>query len=213
MRSSLSVLLCVSAALAYDNGAPHSRLPPLGWSSWVALGPDADSDAASAPIFDFCDEASVKLSIDAMVSDEVGLYKAGYRHFHLDDCWADKQRNATGFLQAELDHFPNGMKPIVDYAHSKGLTFGLYTCAGTYTCVGRRPGSKDHWTQDANVFAEWCVAGSRSLDLWAVAVSGCRLARCSPETRRATTLLTQRRMDRASPAQGRGRGQDGLVQH
>jgi hypothetical protein len=106
-------------------------------------------------VFDFCDEASVKASVDAFM--EVGLYDAGYRHFHLDDCWADLQRNATGFLQAERDHFPNGMKPIVDYAHSKGLTFGLYTCAGTYTCVGKRPGSKDHWTQDAQVFAEWGV--------------------------------------------------------
>jgi len=106
-------------------------------------------------VFDFCDESSVKASVDAFL--EVGLYDAGYRHFHLDDCWADLQRNASGFLQPERDHFPNGMKPIVDYAHSKGLTFGLYTCAGTYTCVGKRPGSKDHWTQDANVFAEWGV--------------------------------------------------------
>jgi alpha-galactosidase len=34
------------------------------------------------------------------------------------------------------------MAAVVDYVHSKGLTFGLYTCAGTETCVGRRPGSK-----------------------------------------------------------------------
>ena len=87
----------------------------------------------------------------------MGLYDAGYRHFHLDDCWADHERNTSGFLQADRQHFPNGMKPIVDYAHSKGLTFGLYTCAGTYTCVGRRPGSKGHFTQDAAVFAEWGV--------------------------------------------------------
>jgi hypothetical protein len=49
------------------------------------------------------------------------------------------------------------MKAVVDYAHSKGLTFGLYTCAGTKTCVGGRPGSKDHWQQDADVYAEWGV--------------------------------------------------------
>ena len=70
-------------ARAYDNGAPRSRLPPLGWSSWVALGPGADTDAAAAPVRDFCDEASVRMSIDAFF--EVGLYDAGYRHFHLDD--------------------------------------------------------------------------------------------------------------------------------
>jgi len=151
----VAALLLAAPASAYDNGAPHSRKPPLGWSSWVGLGQGWDTDKAQAPSFDFCDEVSVKKSIDAF--HEVGLYDAGYRHFHLDDCWADKERNATGFLQAERDHFPNGMKPIVDYAHSKGLTFGLYTCAGTYTCVGGRPGSRGHFTQDANVFAEWEV--------------------------------------------------------
>lgn len=40
---------------------------------------------------------------------------------------------------------------------TKGLNFGLYTSAGSQTCVGGRPGSKDHWTQDAEVFAEWGV--------------------------------------------------------
>ena len=65
-------------ALAYNNGAPHSRLPALGWSSWVALGPGAEH-----PIFDFCDETNVKNAMDAFF--DVGLYDAGYRHFHLDD--------------------------------------------------------------------------------------------------------------------------------
>jgi len=76
---------------------------------------------------------------------------------HTPDCWANKDRNASGFLVAELDHFPNGMKPVADYVHSKGLDFGLYTCAGTHTCVGGRPGSKGHWSEDANVFAEWGI--------------------------------------------------------
>ena len=139
----------IGTAVAYNNGAPHSRLPPLGWSSWVALGPGTQH-----PIFDYCSETSVKNAIDSYMA--VGLYASGYRHFHLDDCWAHT-RNATGYLTPEPDHFPNGMKPVVDYAHSKNLVFGLYTCAGTQTCVGGRPGSKDHWQQDADVFAEWGV--------------------------------------------------------
>ena len=49
----------------------------------------------------------------------MGLKAAGYTGFHLDDCWADLERNGTGFLQGERDHFPNGMKPVVDYVHSK----------------------------------------------------------------------------------------------
>ena len=149
MRATALSLLCVGAVQAYDNAAPHSRLPPMGWSSWVALGEGYDH-----PEFDFCDEATVKMSADAYAA--VGLYDAGYRHFHLDDCWAGP-RNATGYLTADPKHFPNGIKPVIDYVHSKGLTFGLYTCAGNKTCVGGRPGSRDHWEQDANVFAEWGV--------------------------------------------------------
>ena len=136
-------------AHAYDNGAPNSRLPPLGWSSWVALGPKAQH-----PIFDYCDETNVKHAIDAFHA--VGLYDAGYRHFHLDDCWAGG-RNATGYLYPEAKHFPNGMAPVIAYAHKANLSFGLYTCAGNFTCVGHRPGSRDHWKQDAAVFAEWKV--------------------------------------------------------
>ena len=148
MKLSLVAAL-VGTASAYNNGAPHSRLPPLGWSSWVALGPGKEH-----PIFDYCDEPGLRSSVDAYLA--LGLYDAGYRHFHLDDCWAHT-RNSTGYLTPEPAHFPNGMKPVVDYAHSKGLAFGLYTCAGTETCVGGRPGSKDHWQQDADVFAEWGV--------------------------------------------------------
>lgn len=46
-------------ASAYDNGSP-ARLPPMGWSSWIALGP-----GATPPIFDYCDEFSVKASVSA----------------------------------------------------------------------------------------------------------------------------------------------------
>eukprot|EP00928_Gymnodinium_smaydae_P016564 TRINITY_DN16231_c3_g1_i1.p1 TRINITY_DN16231_c3_g1~~TRINITY_DN16231_c3_g1_i1.p1 ORF type:complete len:524 (-),score=61.10 TRINITY_DN16231_c3_g1_i1:210-1781(-) len=149
MHGVIRLCALVQLVRAYDNGAPHSRLPPLGWSSWVSLGPDAHH-----PIFDYCDEAVVRHAADAFVS--VGLYDAGYRHLHLDDCWAGG-RNSSGFLVPEPKHFPNGMKPLVDYVHSKGLTFGLYTCAGTEVCVGGRPGSKDNWDKDAAVFAEWGV--------------------------------------------------------
>ena len=83
------------------------------------MGPGAEH-----PIFDYCGEESVKAAADALASDELGLFAAGYRHFHLDDCWAGG-RFANGSVYPEADHFPNGMKPVVDYVHSKGLTFGL----------------------------------------------------------------------------------------
>jgi alpha-galactosidase len=48
-----------------------------------------------------------------------------------------------------------GMKYLANYVHSKGLKIGLYTCIGTETCRGKRPGSFGHYEQDANTLAEW----------------------------------------------------------
>ena len=56
LRAAARGALAAGAAFAYDNGAPYARLPSMGWSSWVALGP-----GASPPVFDFCDEFSVKV--------------------------------------------------------------------------------------------------------------------------------------------------------
>jgi hypothetical protein len=50
----------------------------------VALGPNGEH-----PQFDYCDEASVMAAADAFV--DVGLYAAGYRHFHLDDCCTERE--------------------------------------------------------------------------------------------------------------------------
>ena len=148
--AALVLLAAAAPSAAYPNGAPAARLPTLGFSSWIALGP-----GAAHPVFDYCDDAGIRAAADAFV--EVGLYDAGYRHFHLDDCWAGTERNASGYLVPEADHFPNGMKAVVDYVHSKGLFFGLYTSSGVLTCVGSRQGSYGHWQQDAAVFAEWGV--------------------------------------------------------
>jgi len=74
----LAMSACALVVHAYDNGAPFSRLPTLGWSSWVALGP-----GTAHPVFDFCTEGDVMAAADAFM--ETGLYDAGYRSFHLDD--------------------------------------------------------------------------------------------------------------------------------
>lgn len=78
-------------------------------------------------------------------------------------------RNATGYLEADKNLFPSGMKAVADYVHSKNLTFGLYTCAGNFTCIGKRPGSGGpydpatgithhvNYEKDARTFAEWGV--------------------------------------------------------
>lgn len=57
-------------------------------------------------------------------------------------------RTADGHFIVDATAFPNGMKAVGDYIHSKGLLFGIYSSAGTYTCQGRA-GSLNHEVVDA----------------------------------------------------------------
>ncbi|MBO5645738.1 MAG: glycoside hydrolase family 27 protein [Clostridia bacterium] len=115
--------------------------PPLGWNSWNTFGKDIN-------------EQLVRDSADAMVSS--GLAAKGYEYIVIDDCWSLLERDENGRLVADPEKFPSGMKALADYVHSKGLKFGMYSCAGTLTCAGY-PGSFDHEFIDAATFAEWGV--------------------------------------------------------
>lgn len=115
--------------------------PPLGWNSWNTFTWDINEDL-------------VKEIADRFISD--GYQEAGYEYIVIDDCWSLKQRDAEGNLVADPAKFPSGMKALADYVHSKGLKFGIYSCAGTHTCAGH-PGSFEHEFQDAALFASWGV--------------------------------------------------------
>jgi alpha-galactosidase len=65
-------------------------------------------------------------------------------------------RSADGSINPDPALFPNGMKAVVDYVHSKGLTFGIYTARGSTTCMGK-PGSDSYEAQDARTYASWGV--------------------------------------------------------
>lgn len=145
----LLLALLPAPAAAYDNAAPGSRLPPLGWASWGSLGA-----GASHPYFDYCDQPSIIHAMDAMLA--LGFQGHGYRFAHVDDCWAGG-RNGTGFIFPERDHFPGGIRAIADAAHARGLYLGLYLGGGGGTCVGGRPGSQNRSYEDAAALAEWGV--------------------------------------------------------
>jgi alpha-galactosidase len=74
---------------------------------------------------------------------------------NIDDCWHG-ERDAKGFIQANPEHFPGGMKALADYVHSKGLKLGLYSDAGWKTCGGK-PGSRGYEYQDALTYAAWGI--------------------------------------------------------
>lgn len=141
-----TALLCACArpVLCLDNGL--ALKPPLGWSSWLALGER-----------DYCDEKTLRDSADALVS--TGLAETGYNTLMISDCWGATERDADGNLQAEKDRFPSGsLKSVIEYIHSKGLKAGVYQDIGNHTCVGGRVGMYGHYDQDAHFLAtEWQI--------------------------------------------------------
>ena len=54
---------------------------------------------------------------------ELGLDKIGYEFVNSDDCWmlADRPSGGAGPQVPNPDKFPDGMRPVADYIHGKGL--------------------------------------------------------------------------------------------
>ncbi len=119
----------------------HVNTPPLGWNTWNTFAANINEQL----IFE---------SADAMV--ETGLRDAGYTYLVIDDIWHLKERGKDGRMVPDPEKFPHGMKYVADYVHSKGLKFGMYSCAGYMTCAGY-PASYDYEWLDAQTFAEWGV--------------------------------------------------------
>ena len=117
-----------------------SKTPPMGFNTWNTFGENIN-------------ENIIKETADAML--EKGLLDAGYEYLVIDDCWSERERDPeSGKIVPDKIKFPNGMKAVSDYVHSKGLKFGMYSCAGTRTCADY-PGSFDHEFLDAETFAEY----------------------------------------------------------
>lgn len=118
-----------------------AQRPPMGWNTWNTFGNNIN-------------DKLIRESADAMV--ELGYKDVGYEYVVIDDCWSLMDRDENGRLVADPVKFPYGMKAVADYVHSKGLKFGMYSCAGVRTCAGY-PSSFDHEYEDARTFAEWGV--------------------------------------------------------
>jgi alpha-galactosidase len=134
----------------------QAQTPPMGWNSWNKFACNVNEDL-------------IKSVADAIATN--GMKDAGYQYVVIDDCW-QVSRDENGFIVADVQRFPSGIKALADYVHSKGLKFGIYSDAGTKTCAGR-PGSMGHEYQDALQYArwgvdylkyDWCNTGKRSAE-------------------------------------------------
>ncbi|HZP06977.1 MAG TPA: ricin-type beta-trefoil lectin domain protein [Terracidiphilus sp.] len=125
-----------------------AQLPPMGWNDWAhyRCGFTAETVLANA---------------NALV--KTGLSARGYDTVTIDDCWMQKTRDNNGDLQADPQRFPQGIKAVADAVHALGLKFGIYEDAGYNTCAGYAGsgepdgGGRDHFQQDARLFASWGV--------------------------------------------------------
>ena len=115
----------------------------MGWSNWLSSGCNIS-------------EAQIRANADALIAK--GLDKLGYTIVGLDDCWANKERDAvTGALVPNATTFPSGIKALGDYLHARGLKLGIYSSAGRWCCQRTMPGSLGYEWIDAQTFASWGV--------------------------------------------------------
>jgi alpha-galactosidase len=133
----VAVVALLASAQKFENLA---MTPPMGWNSWNKFACDVS-------------EKLIMETADAMAAN--GMAEAGYEYVVIDDCW-QVGRDSMGFIIADPERFPSGIKALADYIHAKGLKFGIYSCAGTKTCGGR-PGGRGHEFQDAYMYAKWGV--------------------------------------------------------
>jgi alpha-galactosidase len=100
--------------------AYKKRLTPImGWASWNNYRINIS-------------EELLKKQVDALIS--TGLAEVGYTYFNIDDGFF-AGRDENGYIRSHPNRFPNGMKVLSDYIHSKGLKAGIYSDAGENTCA------------------------------------------------------------------------------
>ncbi|MBQ7253239.1 MAG: alpha-galactosidase [Bacteroidales bacterium] len=170
MKKHLSIaLVCASLFLmcscaSNNEQAPDFDPPIMGWSSWNYFKTNISEEV-------ICGQA------DALIS--TGLAAAGYVYVNIDDGFTDG-RGEDGRIRIDTTKFPNGMKAVADYIHSKGLKAGMYSDAGDNTCAslnvkpyGLNVGLYGHEVEDCKMmFDEWGYdffkvdnCGGRHLDL------------------------------------------------
>ncbi|KAJ6583011.1 glycoside hydrolase [Mycena vulgaris] len=121
---------------ALNNGV--ARLPVLGYNTWNAFQCNIDANL---------------MLTTAKLMKSLGLLDVGYHYVNIDDCYAEKNRSASGDIIADKIRFPN-MKSLTDQIHALGFKTGIYSDSGWFTCAGY-PGSFQNELRDATTFQNW----------------------------------------------------------
>jgi len=124
--------------------ADRSPTPPMGFSFWNAFGSQGSCD-----LF-------VRQTGETLVSK--GLKDCGYDMLlAFDGSWystdVNPGRDADGRMLTDAKRWPNGIKAVSDFVHSKGLKVGGYTDIGQLGyCNPRQRGFQP---QDVQQYSEW----------------------------------------------------------
>ena len=143
LNQNFRMLILGMTLLSFTLTAQNQQLaltPPMGWNSWNLVEADVS-------------DSLIRQIADAMVS--TGMKDAGYQYIIIDDYWVGG-RDATNHLFPDQKRFPDGIKPLADYVHSKGLKLGIYSDAAEYTCGGVTA-SYGFEELDAQTFADWGI--------------------------------------------------------
>jgi len=115
------------------------KLPPMGFNGWNAFQCNVD-------------EALILQTAQQM--KDLGLLAAGYNWINLDDCYASKNRSASGEIVADPVKWPSGMASLTTRVKKLGFKMGIYSDAGWFTCGGY-PGSYSYEEKDIQTFYDW----------------------------------------------------------
>ena len=125
-KKTLKAFLVLSLIFLFAQAnAQRSQTPIMGWASWNNFRATITEDI-------------IKAQADAMATN--GMMDAGYFYLNTDDGFYGG-RDQKGEISTHPDRFPNGMRAIADYIHSKGLKAGIYSDAGINTCAS-------YWDKD-----------------------------------------------------------------
>lgn len=164
VKDTSSVIKVRKHTASKENLKPQT--PIMGWSSWNNFRVNINEDV-------------IKAQADFMISS--GMADVGYAYVNVDDGFF-AGRDQNGDLLVHPERFPNGMRAISDYIHSKGLKAGIYSDAGINTCasqwdkdtIGVGSGLMGHDRKDLNLMlndwnydfikVDWCGGDWLGLD-------------------------------------------------
>jgi alpha-galactosidase len=133
-------LLISTCLMGQQKDTLLAQTPPMGWNSWNFFEEKVS-------------ESILKEMADAMVSN--GMTAKGYTYIIIDDYWVGGRDNQNRLFPDPV-RFPNGIKSLADYIHSKGMKLGIYSDAAEYTCGGVTA-SFNFEELDAKTFADWGI--------------------------------------------------------